>query len=225
MTAEIGVVFRLHPGLSDDVSQRVALTALRIELGLVDLTDVSEEVGAERLVPVAPQEAVSQLHTRELELMFLEIGDLVGVHTPHKDHRGQRILRVGLDLRENLLQGQVRDRRERLKFRLLGRPGLRQVGGPHLKARTRNVRHEHMPVSVEHHAARCVDLNRPHAVLRGLGEVLVAREHLQRPQPQNEHREDAQCGEANDCHPERRLRCQTIRLFDARVARHEATET
>ena len=63
--------------------------------------------------------------------------------------------------------------------------------------------------------------NRPHAVVVRLREVPVAREHLQRPEPQEEEREHPEGEEREDRDAQRELRRQPVGLRDARVAGQE----
>ena len=87
------------------------------------------------------------------------------------------------------------------------------------------LRDEHAAVAVEDRAARRVEPQRAHAVVVRLREVLVAGEHLQRPQPQEQHREERERDEAEDRDAQRELRRQPVRLLDARVAGQEAAGT
>ena len=50
----------------------------------------------------------------------------------------------------------------------------------------------------------------------------VAGEHLERPEPQEEHGEDGERDEAEDRDAQRELRRQPVRLLDPRVAGQEA---
>ena len=52
--------------------------------------------------------------------------------------------------------------------------------------------------------------------------VLVAGEHLERPEPQEEHREDGERDEAEDRDAQGELRRQAVGLLDARVGGQEA---
>ena len=80
-------------------------------------------------------------------------------------------------------------------------------------------------VAVDDDAARRVDRDRAHAVLARLRPVLGAREHLERPEAQEEHGEDGERDEAEDRDAQRELRRQAVRLLDPRVAGQEAARS
>ncbi len=68
---------------------------------------------------------------------------------------------------------------------------------------------EHVAVPVEDRPARRVDPERAHPVVVRRGEVLVAGQHLQRPEPEEEHREDGERDEAE--HATRSASCGVSR--------------
>src|SRR5258708_21801594 len=66
-----------------------------------------------------------------------------------------------------------------------------------------------------------MDQERPHAVVVRRGEVLVAGEDLERPEPEEEDGEDRKRHEPEDRDPQRELRRQPVGLLDPRIGRQE----
>ena len=130
-----------------------------------------------------------------------------------------------LDLREDLPDGDVGHHRELCELVCARRTALRQVGRPDLEAGPDHARNERMAVAVDDVPALRVDLNRPHAVLARLGAVLRSCEHLERPEPQEQHGEDCEGDEPEDRDAERKLRRQPIGLLDPRVGGQEAARS
>ncbi len=130
-----------------------------------------------------------------------------------------------LDLGEDLLDRDRRHHRQRGELPVLTAPGLRQVGGPDLEARSEHVLDEGRlagaPVAGDDHPARRVDLDRAHPVVGRLGAVLAPGQHLERPEPQEEDGEDGERDEAEDGDAEGELRRQPVRLLDPRVGGQE----
>src|SRR5207247_1981115 len=92
---------------------------------------------------------------------------------------------------------------------------------PDVDARAERVLDEDAAVAVEYEPALRVDRERTHAVVVCLRQILVAREHLEGPEPQEEHREHRQRDEAEHGDAQGELRRQAVRLLDARIARQE----
>ena len=86
--------------------------------------------------------------------------------------------------------------------RLLVRQPLRQ----HLDDERGAVVDQQRAAAVDDLAARRLDLHLAHAVVVRLGEVLVARQHLQVPEAEEDHREQHQRDAAEDRHAQRELR-------------------
>jgi hypothetical protein len=112
-----------------------------------------------------------------------------------------------------------RDERPALALRALGArrhllaPGRGRValgGGQRLGAelddRRRAVLHEDVAVTVEDLAARRLDAQLAHAVVARLLQVLVARQHLEVPQAEEDDREQHERDPAEDGDPQRELR-------------------
>src|SRR6187551_1134831 len=79
-----------------------------------------------------------------------------------------------------------------------------------------------VPATFEDRAARGLDADEPELVRLGRVQVLVAREHLERPQAEEEDDENEERERAENRDAQRQLRCQAVRLADARIRRQEA---
>jgi hypothetical protein len=219
--AQVAVVGRLDAGLPDDVAGLVAELAPLLQLVLRDLADVPERLRGERAVRVLAQVAVRQAHAGELVLPLPDVRVLVRMDAV-LDHDGrERVVLVLLHAREDLAHRDVDDLRELPQLRALGRPALREVGGPQLDARAERVDDERLAVPVEDRAARRVERADAHAVVVCGGRVLRPGEDLERPQAQEQHREHAERERAEDRDAERELRGQPVRLADAGIRRQE----
>jgi hypothetical protein len=220
-TVSSAVVRGLDAGLADAVRRLVAVLLEALVLLRRDLPDVAEHLRRERLVRVLAQRALREVDARELVRMFEQVVDLVVVQPVLHDHRRERIGRVSVELRQHVAHLHAGDHRERAQLAALGRPALREVGRPQLDARSRHVGDEHVPVAVEDRAARRLETERTHAVVAREGEVLVAGEHLQRPQAQEQRCEHCEREEPEDRDPEGKLRREPVRLLDPRIAGQE----
>ncbi len=154
--------------------------------------------------------------------VLLEVGDLIVVQSGLHDQRRQRISGVLPKLREHVGHGNPRHHRERSQLPPFRGPALRQVRRPKLDPRAGHVHDEGAPVSVDDRPARRFETERANTVVVGLGQVTVARQDLQRPEAHEQRGEDGKGEEPEHCDPERELRRQPVRLFDARIAGQEA---
>ena len=100
-------------------------------------------------------------------------------------------------------------------------PLVGQVGGPKHDCSAFVVVHEHVAVAVEHWTARRLDPDRAQLVVLRDAQILVARQDLQSPQPEEERTEDEQHDPAEHRDAKRRLRRQPVRLLDPRIRREE----
>ena len=159
-----------------------------------DLADVAEHLRGERLVRVAAQEAVLRCARPGTARVLAEVVDLVlrGCRAARRPASADR-RRARFSCASMSLTGMpVTCESARSSLRR-ARPGLRQVGRPQLDAcarrRSRRAR------------ARCGRAIGPRGASRRIvrtrlsfatAQVPVAREHLQRPEPQEEHGEDGE---------------------------------
>ncbi len=218
--AQVLVERRFDSGLADLVPGAIPVVPLRLQLLRRDLAYVAEHVRGHRLVLVAAQVRAGDAHSPELGLVLREVVDLRLVHGGLDGDRRQRVALRLLDLADEPAERHVQDLREPPEHPVA--PLLRQVADPDLDGGSRDVGDDRVAVSVEDRAARRLDADRPDLVVLGRGEVGVAGEHLQRPEPEEEEAEDAERERAEDAHPKRELRRQTVRLVRLRVGRQEA---
>ena len=128
--------------------------------------------------------------------MLLEVEDLVLVQPALDDDRRQWIVAVLLSFTSIWWTAMPVIWRARAApcarpaSASAGRPATARAGCPATFV------DEHVAVAVEDRAARRVEPQRPHPVVVRAGEVLVAGQHLQRPEAQEEHREDGERDEA-----------------------------
>ena len=138
------------------------------------------------------------------------------------DDRRDRVVAAPLDPVQQRRDGDAQDLREPFQLVQARRPGLGQVGGEELDGRAGDVRHERPALAVEDLAARRLDPHRAELVVQRRPQVLRAREHLQRPEPEEEHAEDDERERPEDPDPQRELGREAVRPLDARVGRQEA---
>ena len=220
LPAQVLVVLRLHPDLADLVAGPVELRS-RVELLLGDLAHVAEDLGRERLVGVVAQEGALDLDSGELRLVLVQVVDLILAHRRlHRD----RVDGIGEPLVDLLREDGGLD------VQNLGEPLdhvvpaalLREVADPELHGRARDVVDDHPAAPVEDRAARGLDPDRAQLVSLRIGQVLLTRQNLQRPEPEEEDGEDGEGDDAEDADPEGKSGRQPIRRLDAGIRREEA---
>ena len=153
--------------------------------------------------------------------MLVEVVDLLLAHRGLHDDRRQRVEASLLDLARERARRDVENLAEALDE--LVATFLRHVPHPELHCGPCDVRHDDASVAIEQRPAWRLDANQAQLVaLRGV-QVLVAREHLQRPQAQKEDPERGQRDEAENRDAQRQLGREPVRLAHARIRRQEAT--
>ena len=217
--AEVLVELGLDAGLADLVSGLVQL-GVRVELLLRDFADVAEHLRAERLVRIVPQVRLLDLDTREVGLVLVEVRDLVLADGRLHGDRIERVVDPRVDLLRKRDRADVEDPREPPDH--LVAPLRREVADPELHRRARDVVDDHSAVAVEDRAARSLQPDRPQLVALGRSEVRLARQDLQRPEPEEQHREHREREHAEDSDAQREARGQPVRRLDARVGREES---
>ena len=220
--AQPAVVGRLDPGLADLLAAAdVAVLRLLELLQLLgrDLADVAEQLRRQCLVLVVAQIGARHLDAREVGPVLEQRRDLILVHGRLDEDRGQRIALVLLERLRQPRQRHAEDLREPLEHRVA--PLLGQVGRPDPHSRARDVRDDRAARAVEDGAALRLDPDRPQLVVLGRVHVPVAREHLQRPEPEEEDREDQQGEPGEHADPQRQLRREAVGLGGLRIGRQE----
>ena len=153
--------------------------------------------------------------------MLVEVVDLLLSDGRLHDDRRQRVEAALVDLPRQRARRDVENAGQaphEVVPALLG-----HVSDPELDGGAGDVRHDHSPTAVEDRPAWCLDLDQPELVrLRGV-QVLVAGEHLERPEPEEQDDEDGQREGAEDRDAQRQLRREAMWLAHARIGREEAT--
>ena len=175
-----------------------------LQLFFVYLVDAAEDVGGERAVRVAAHEHPLHPDPREAVLVLFQVVDEVvadvAAHGDRRARRQQQLFVQGLAQPVRRGVDQLRELRQlAAAFGLLGgqlaRVDLQREAGP--------VGDDDPPVAVEDLAPR-----RAHPVLAGavvvrFGEVLLAVQHLQEPEAEEEDRKERQGKAAEDGDPQR----------------------
>ena len=163
-----------------------------------------------------------ELHARELRDVLLEVDDLVLPQPSLHDDRRQRIAGVPVQQREDVLGRDAGQAGERAAARCAA-PASSSAGRPATaRPRARDVLDDDVAVRSSTGPRGASMRSVAHAVVVRDRQVLVAREHLQRPEPQEEDGEHREREKREDRDAERELRRQAVGLLDARVARQEA---
>ena len=224
LSAEVRVVGSLDPGLADPVaggeSPRLSLGQL---LGR-DLGLVAEDLRCDRSLLVPAQVGLGDLHSGKLGLVLEQEGRPAIAHVGADGHRCQRIVGELLgDLGAHDLRAQAEDAGEAEEHRVPAGVGhVLERRRPHLDERSGHVGDEHVAVPVDDRAALRLEAEAADLVVLRVREVLVARDHLQRPEPEEERAEDDDGEHAEDPQAHRHLGREAVRLLDARVGREEA---
>ena len=104
----------------------------------------------------------------------------------------------------------------------LARPKLLERSRPDLDQGARQVGDEHGAVLGRGSVPRgALDAERAHLVVPGVLQVAISRDHLERPEPEEESAEERDREDAEDGDPDRHLGRDAIRLLDPRIPRQE----
>ncbi len=220
LASQVRVVGGLEACLSDAVAGAVAVLAELLQLLRRDLARVPEDLRGESRVRIVPKIDLDDLDPGELRPPLVQVVHLLLADRGLDDDRRERIEAALLHLPREGAGRHVEDVREPLHEVVA--PLLRHVAHPQLDRRSGDVRDHDASATVEQRATRGLDADQPELVRLSSGEVLVAGEHLQRPQPEEEHAEHGEREDAEDRDPQRELGRQPMRLAHARVRRQEA---
>ncbi len=218
LAAEELVELRLDAGLADLVARAVQPRP-PLQVALRHLADVPEHLRREGLVRVVPQIGLLDLDARELGLVLVEVRDLVladrGLHRDRVERIGDPLVDLLREPRRRHLQ-HPREPLDDVVAAL-----LRQVAHPELHGGAGDVVHDGLAIPVEDRAAGSLDADRAELVPLRRGEVRVARQHLERPEPEEEHREDHERDDPENADAEREPRRQPVRRLDPRIGWQE----
>ena len=194
------LVLLLDPALAHGLVPRVAAAPVVVDLVRADLPHLAQDVGREVALRIGAQVRVLQPDPRELPAPLGEVvvelrGDVLG-----QDHGLQRAAVAGVDLLDQLAQGQVELGGQPREHLLAPRAG--QVAGVHDHVLPRPVRHQHVAVAIEDVAARGLGDDRAQAVALGRRRVVLPADDLEEPQAHQQqaeqaHRDGAEDGDAH----------------------------
>ncbi len=218
VSAEERVELRLDARLADLVAGLVE-PRVAVEVLLRDLADVAEHLRRERLVGVVPQVRLLDLDARELGGVLVEVGDLVLADGGLDRDRVDRVGCALVDLLRERERRHAQDAGEPLDDGVAAVSG--QVADPQLDGGASDVVDDDAAVPVEDRPARRLDPDRAELVPLRLRQVRVARQHLERPEPEEQHREDREGDDPEDPDPEREPRREPVRGLDPGVGRQE----
>ncbi len=153
--------------------------------------------------------------------MLVQIVDLLLADRCLHDDRGQRVETSRVDLTGELSRLDVEDTGE-APHELVAACGG-NVAHPELDRRPRDVRDDRPAAAVEDGAAGSLHADETELVrLRGV-QVLVAGQHLERPEAEEQDDEDEERERPEDRDAQCELRRQPVRLADAGVGRQESS--
>ena len=202
VAAEELVVGVLDPGFADLVARLEALELGLLQLFFVDLADVADDVGGAGAVGVVADEDPLHGDAGELVLVLFDVGDQVEADVAPQRHRGAGgdFFPV-CDRPADLAQGHVRELPQPRQLGPFLSRVLGQFRGVQLQRQAGAVVDQDFAVAVEDVAARGDHFELAGAVVLRLGQVLVAGEHLQVPEAEEENREEGDADAADDRHP------------------------
>ena len=202
LAAQEAVVLVLDAGLADRVALLEPSVAGQVELLGGDLSDVAEQVGGDVALAVVAREDALDRHAREAVAVLPEVEDLAGAEPLGQDHRAlRRLLADARDLGLHLPGAVAGDRLQALHHgRALVGAGLRQVARLDVEGELGLVGDQDLAVAVDDVAPRRLDPHLPDAVVVRLLAEVVAREHLEVPEAQEDDGEDRH----GDAHQHRR---------------------
>ena len=216
--AEVAVVRSLDAGLADLVSRLVARGRV-LQLLRRDLADVAEQLRCGGALRVVAQVGARGLDARELVLVLCQVPDH-GLVDADLDRNGrQRITLARLDSRQHVADRDVDDARQQAQLATARLPRLRKVGRVELDRGAGAIVDEGHAVPVEDDAARRLHPDGAQLVVLRDAQVLMSRQDLERPQPEEERPEDDDRDRAEDRNAQCELRRQAVRLRRAGVRR------
>ena len=207
LAAQVAVVGVLQAALPHDGALRHAAEARLLELARADLAHGAEDLRRQLIVGIGAQEHRLHVHARELVLALQDVVAHGGadVLLERDVGVGQQLLLLG-DLADHLRLPHAQDGPQPGQQLVAPGAGRRDLVGPQLHGDRDPVVHEDAAVAVEHVAARRRHDDVADLVVRRLRQVLVARQHLQVPQAEEDDGEHRQRHAREHGHPPRKLR-------------------
>ena len=181
---ELRVESRLDPGLPDAISPAIPVPTEPLELLRRDLPDVAEDLSREGRVRVVAEIDLGDLDAGELGLVLVQVVDLVLAHRSLHDDRRKRVGSAFVDLARECLRRDLEHLGEPLHEPV---PAfLRHVTDPELDGRARHVRDDRPAAPIEDRPPRRLYPNKAELVVLRRVQVLVPRQHLERPETEEE---------------------------------------
>ena len=164
-------------------------------------------MGGQAPLRIAPDVDAFHRDAREAPLVLADVVDGVEGDVALERHRARRqLLVLHPDLAADLLLRHARQLTDPLEQPRSALPIARQLGRLELQLERGPVLNQRAPGPVEDLAARGLNGELPHLVVLRLGEVVVAGEHPEVPEPQEDDREHDQRDSAEHGDPEGELR-------------------
>ena len=201
------VVARLEALLAHLVARLELLEAGLAQLLRRDLADVAEDVRGRRAVRVAADVDAVDGHPGVAVLVLAQEPDELDRDVAlERDRARGQLLRLLPDLLADLGDPHPGDLRHALQHLGAAVPALRQLVRAHLQGEGGAVANQHLAVAVADLAAGRLHGHLAHAVALRLGQVLVAGQHLEVPEPEEDHPEYHQREAADHGNPRMELR-------------------
>ena len=122
----------------------------------------------------------------------------------------------------DLAGGNVQHPRELTDLAQANAAPLREVRAPDLDGGPRDVRDQHLAVPIEDRAARSLHADVAALVVLSRAEQLLAVQDLERPESQEERREDGERQHPEQADPQCEFGREAVRLLDSRVRGQKA---
>ncbi len=204
VAAQVTVEGVLGPVLADLVARLEGPVPGFFQLVFGDLADAAEHMRRPRASRVVADEHLLDLHAGKVVLVLFEVVEKVVADVAaqrHRRPRGDRFL-FG-DRLADLGQRHVDQLAEPGQHRLFLPRVARQFRGVDLEGEAGAVVDQRAAVAVEDGTAGSQHAELAGAVVLGLRQVLLAGEHLQVPEPEEENREEDDGDSAHDPRPQR----------------------
>jgi hypothetical protein len=187
--AQEAVVAVLHTGLADDVAGSDAAIGGPLQLTWAHLPDDPEDVSGEGAGLVAADVGALDADAGEPLLVLEQVEEQAAVDALLQNDRIARVLRSGADPLADLPLGEPQEVTEPSQLGAALISIARQIGGAQLEGHHRAIGDQELAVAVENLAAGRVHPHVEDAVVLGERAVVLAVQHLQGPEPEQDRRD------------------------------------
>ena len=204
--AQVAVVGVLHPRLADHLTGLEAVVSRPLQLSRAHLADDPEHVRRQRAGSVAADEGALDAEAGEAAPVLEQVEEQRAAQPLLEHDRLPRELRGMAELGSHLSRGEPQQISEFGELPPAIGPSSRELGGPEHKGHHGAVVDQDPSLPIEDLAALGLDADLANPVAVGEGAVTLPRDHLQRPDPQQESRDDRdhEPGEDGDSHRQAR---------------------